>query len=137
LGDFNLHYPLWGGPAVRRIYAESEELVAIIEDFDLNNILPVSTVTFEEANWRSTINLCLVTIGLVDRVISSEITQDLNYDSDHLLISTTLDITTQQLEKASRRNYKRLDVKKYTSALKDTLPPLRRPETKVALNNYI
>ncbi|KAH6044453.1 hypothetical protein HBI67_247390 [Parastagonospora nodorum] len=137
LGDFNLHHPLWGGPAVRRIHAESEELVAIIEDFDLNNTLPIGTVTFEEANWRSTIDLCLVTMGLVDRVISSEITRDLDHDSDHLPISTTLDMTTQQLERASRRNYKRLDIKKYTKALKDTLPPPRRPETKVALNNYV
>jgi hypothetical protein len=73
LGDFNLHYPLWGGPAVRRTHADLEDLVAIIEDFNLSNTLPLGTITFEEGNGRLTIDLCLIMIGLVDRVISSDI----------------------------------------------------------------
>jgi hypothetical protein len=117
LGDFNLHHPLWGGPEVRRTHTESEELVVILEDFDLSNTLPPGTITFEEANWRSTIDLCLVTVGLVDRVISSEVDRDLDHDSDHLPISTVLDLTVRRLEKTSKRNYKRMNEKAYIKEL--------------------
>jgi hypothetical protein len=67
LGDFNLHHPLWGGPTVRRTHADLEDLVAIMEDFNLSNTLPPGTITFEEGNGRSTIDLCLITMGLVNR----------------------------------------------------------------------
>jgi hypothetical protein len=137
LGDFNLHHPLWGGLAVRRTHADSEDLVAIIEDFNLSNTLPPGTITFEEGNGRLTIDLCLITIGLVDRVISSDIAQALDYNSDYLLISTVLDMTIYRGSDKSRRNYKRLDVKAYKRALKDQLPALRRPITKRAIDYYV
>lgn len=127
LGDFNLHQPPWGGPNVGHTHLESENLIAIIEDFDLSNTLLPGTITYEEGTWRSTIDLCLVTVGLVDRVIRSEVDRDLDHDSDHLPISTVLDITIQQLERTTKRKWKQLDEVVYRKALKQALPPPRIP----------
>jgi hypothetical protein len=108
-----------------------------MEDFNLSNTLPPGTITLEEGNGRSTIDLCLITMGLVNRVISSDTSQALDHNSDHLPISTVLDMTTYRGSNESRRNYKRLDVKAYKRALKDQLPALRRPATKRALDQYV
>lgn len=137
LGDFNLHHPLWGGSAVRRTHRESEDLIAVIEDFGLNSTLPPGIITFQEGAWQSTIDLCMVTTGLVDRVIRSEIDQELDHDSDHLPISTVLDLTVQRLHNTPRKNYRRLRENVYTKTLKQALPPLRRPATKAALDAYV
>ena len=69
LGDFNLHHPMWGGTDVRHIDPESADLLAIMEDFNLGSTLPPGTITYEERTLRTTIDLCLVTVGLVDRVV--------------------------------------------------------------------
>ena len=74
-------------------------MIATLEDYDLSNTPLPGTITYEEGAWRSTINLRLVTVGLADRVIRSEIDRNLDHDSDHLLISTVLDIMIQDLER--------------------------------------
>jgi hypothetical protein len=71
LGDFNLHHPLWGGQAVRYTDLQAEDLIAIMEDFDLSSTLAPGTIIYEEAARQTTIDLCLVTVGLVDRMIRS------------------------------------------------------------------
>jgi hypothetical protein len=137
LGDFNLHHPLWGGPNVRRVDPESEDLIAIMEDFCLGSTLAPGIITYEEATWRSTIDLCLVTVGLVDRVVRSQVDRDLDHDSDHLPISIVLDMTIQHLEETSKMSWKRIDEKAYLETLKQVLPPLCRPATKAALDRYV
>ncbi|KAH7563672.1 hypothetical protein BM1_00719 [Bipolaris maydis] len=136
LGDFNLHHPLWGGLNREVADLESEDLIDIIGECALHNTLPPGTTTYEEGHSQSTIDLCLVTTGLIDKVIKSEVDRNLDHDSDHLPISTTLDLTVQQLKKEPRKDWKRLDEKEYTKALRHALPPLRRPLTKAALNAY-
>jgi hypothetical protein len=86
-GDSNLHHPLWGGSNARRADPESEDMITIMEDFDLRSTLNPGTITYEEAAWQSTINLCLVKVGLVDRVVRSQVGRDVDHDSDHLPIS--------------------------------------------------
>jgi hypothetical protein len=76
-------------------------------------------------------------LGLVDRVIRSQVDRNLDHDSDHLPISTTIDMRTQQLNATPRRDWKRSDEKTYYKTLKRALPPLRRPATKTALDAYV
>ena len=104
LGDFNLHHPLWGGPNREATDPESEDLIDIIGDFALHNTLPPGTVTYEEGRAQSTIDLCLVTTGLINRVIKSEVDRDIDHNSDHLLISTILDFAVYRLEKRLRKD---------------------------------
>ena len=136
LGDFNLHHPLWGGLNRGQTDPETDDLIDIIGDFALHGALPPGTVTYEEGRTRSTIDLCYVMTGLTDKVVKCEVDRSLDHDSDHLPISTTLDLTVQQLEKKSRRAWKRLDEKAYRTALRQYVPPLRRPLTKTALDTY-
>lgn len=136
LGDFNLHHPLWGELNREVTDSESEDLIDIIGEFALHNTLSPGTVTYEEGRSQTTIDLCLVTTGLIDRVTKSEVDRNLDHDSDHLLICTTLDLAVQRLEKRTRKDWKRLDVKLYTKTLRHSLPPLRRPLTKTALDTY-
>jgi len=137
LGDFNLHHPMWGGTGVRHIDPESADLLAIMEDFNLGSTLPPGTITYEERTSRTTIDLCLVTVGLVDRVVRSQVDRDLDHDSDHLPISTVIDMRIQQLDATPKRDWKRLDEAVYNKALKQALPPLRRPANKTALDTYV
>ena len=60
---------MWGGTGVRHIDPESADLLAIMEDFNLGSTLLPGTITYEERTLRTTIDLCLVTVGLVDRVV--------------------------------------------------------------------
>jgi exonuclease III len=137
LGDFNLHHPMWGCPDVRHIDPESEDLITIIEDFNLSSTLRPGAITYEERTSRSTIDLCLVTAGLVDRVVRSQVDRDLDHDSDHLPISTAIDTRVQQLKATPKRDWKRLNEQTYQKALKQALPPLRRPANKTALDTYV
>jgi endonuclease/exonuclease/phosphatase family metal-dependent hydrolase len=80
---------------VRHTDSESADLLAIMEDFNLNSTLPPGSITYEERTSRTTIDLCLVTVGLVDRVIRSQVDRDLDHDSDHLPISTVINLGVQ------------------------------------------
>jgi exonuclease III len=137
LGDFNLHHPMWGGANVRHTDPESADLLAIMEDFNLDSTLPPGTITYEERTARTTIDLCLVTVGLIDRVIRSQVDRDLDHDSDHLPISTVIDMRVQQLETSLKQDWKRLDERIYHKALRKALLPLQRPANKTALDMYV
>ena len=122
---------------MRHIDPESADLLAIMEDFNLGSTLPPGTITYEERTSRTTIDLCLVTVGLVDRVVRSQVDRDLDHDSDHLPISTVIDMRIQQLDATPKRDWKRLDEAVYNKALKQALPLLRRPANKTALDTYV
>jgi len=137
IGDFNLHHEMWGGSHIPRTEAEAEDLVEIMEDYNLTNALAPGTITYEENNRRTTIDLCLVTLGLVDRVIRCEVDRDLDHDSDHLPIVTFLDVSAKQLSREPSRSWKSIDEKKFRSAVLSKLPPQRRPRTRNALDRYV
>jgi hypothetical protein len=75
-----------------------------MEDFNLDSTLPPGTIIYEERTSRTTIDLCLVTVGLVDWVIRSQVDWNLDHDSNHLPISTVIDMRVQQLETLPKRD---------------------------------
>jgi endonuclease/exonuclease/phosphatase family metal-dependent hydrolase len=116
LGDFTLHHRLWGGSRVAQEDREAEDLLEIMETFDMSNTLEPGTITYEEGQGRTTIDLCWVTLGLMDRVIRSEVDREMGHESDHLPISTLLDLRVLQYERKPRRNWKNLDDDKFCEA---------------------
>lgn len=104
VGDFNLHHELRGGNNIRSPDTEANELIELMDDFDLTSQLPAGTITYEEGDRRTTINLCLTTVSLVERLIRCGIDSDANHDSDHLPIVTSLDLTVTQLQQQEKRN---------------------------------
>lgn len=57
LGDFNLHHRLWGGSRVTQEDQEAEDLLEIMESFDMTNTFKPGTITYEEGQGRITIDL--------------------------------------------------------------------------------
>ncbi|KID87352.1 pol-like protein, partial [Metarhizium majus ARSEF 297] len=92
---------MWGGLNVPKTEAEAEDLVAIMEDYNLTSTLIPGTITYEEGERQATIDLCLVTVGLSDRVIRSEVDRDFDHDSDHLPVVTSFDLSVKQLSRES------------------------------------
>ncbi|OAQ61321.1 reverse transcriptase [Purpureocillium lilacinum] len=137
IGDFNLHHEHWGGSRVQQSDDEADELLEIMDEFSMTSHLPEGTITFEEANRRSTIDLSLTTIGLVDRLIRCEIDESINHDSDHLPIVTSLDLTVLQLQPKTRLKWEAIDEAVFTKTLRQELPSLRGPRTKAALDAYV
>jgi hypothetical protein len=136
LGDFNLHHRSWGGDRVVHEDQEAGELNVIMERFGMTNTLQQGAVTYAERNARTTIDLCWITLGLLYRLIKSEVDKNLDHDSDHFPISTMLDLSAKRQDKKPKRNWKRLNDKKLCEALRQTLPQRQRPRTKTALDQY-
>ncbi|KAI7698384.1 hypothetical protein KC353_g17003 [Hortaea werneckii] len=136
LGDFNLHHRSWGGDRVVQEDQEAEELIVIMECFGMTNTLQQGAVTYAERNAQTTIDLCWITPGLLDRLIKSEVDEELDHDSDHFPITTLLNLSAKKLDKEPKRNWKRLDDKKLCETLRQTLPRRQRPRTKTALDQY-
>ncbi|KJK73496.1 hypothetical protein H634G_11258 [Metarhizium anisopliae BRIP 53293] len=107
-----------------------------MEDYSLTSTLIPGTITYEEGERQATIDLCLVTVGLADRVIRSEVDRDFDHDSDHLPVVTSFDLSVKQLSREPRKNWKSIDEKKFKSVVLRNLPPLRRPRTRSALDQY-
>ncbi|KAJ6436311.1 reverse transcriptase [Purpureocillium lavendulum] len=104
---------------IRHADDEADELLEIMDDFSLTSHLPPGTITFEEADRRSAIDLSLTTTGLVDRLIRCGIDEDINHDSDHLPIVSSLDLTTTQLKPKSRLKWKAIDEAAFTRTLRN------------------
>ena len=122
---------------MQTIEPEAEELIAIIEEYALYATLTPGAITYRERQSRSSIDICFVIGGLVERVIRSEVDEELDHDSDHLPISTLLDVSVPSAIEAPRKNWKKLDRDAYVKALQEALPLLQRPTTKTALDRYV
>jgi exonuclease III len=104
LGDFNLHHELWGGLTVRASDPESDDLINLVEEFQLSSLLPAGTVTYDDKNAQSCIDLCYGTQDLVDRVITCSTDPNIDHNSDHLPITTILDLRSMQRLEVDTRN---------------------------------
>jgi hypothetical protein len=82
LGDFNLHRGYWGGLEVRHEDPEAEDLIDIIHAHSLTSTLAPGTVTFDNRNFTSSIDLCYITLGLADRIIRSGVDQEMDHKLD-------------------------------------------------------
>ena len=84
LGDFNLHHEVWGGPrASKALIEKSEELLMVTQRWEMEQMVPVGTATYKESTGESTINLIFATPLLSESIISCDIAEDFDYDSDH------------------------------------------------------
>ncbi|KAI3528112.1 reverse transcriptase, partial [Colletotrichum abscissum] len=136
VGDFNLHHELWGGSDIRAPDREATELLDLMDDINLTSQLRAGTITYE-GDRRTTIDLCLVTVGLVDRMIRCEVDHNINHDSDHLPIATSLHLAVTELQREEKRKWKAIDKETFIETLRGSLPEIQRPRTKTALDRYV
>jgi ribonuclease HI len=137
LGDFNLHHELWGGLTVRERDRESDDLIDIIEEYQLGNLLPADTVTYDDKNTQSCIDLCYGTQDLVERVIKYGVDNEMDHNSDHLPITTILDLRIIQRQQAETHNWSSINEKELRTSLARELPITRCPKSRHALDRYV
>ena len=58
VGDFNLHHPYWGGPRCLTRHAMADKTIEIATATQLNLLLPAGTITREQNQQKTTIDLC-------------------------------------------------------------------------------
>ncbi|XMA13648.1 hypothetical protein WAI453_006439 [Rhynchosporium graminicola] len=137
LGDFNLHHELWGGLTVRERDPESDDLIDIMEEYQLGSLLPADTVTYDDKNAQSCIDLCYGTQDLVGRVVKCGVDHEMDHNSDHLPITTILDLRTVQRQQAEIRDWSSIDEKELRTSLARELPTTRCPKSRHALDRYV
>jgi hypothetical protein len=122
---------------VQRSDAESQELLDIFGDFQLDGLLPASTVTFDDRTAQTCIDLCYGTQEIVDRVMRCGVDHKMDHNSDHFPITIDLDLRSGQLPRPEARDWANINVKLLRSKLAQELPPLRNPRTVTALDSYV
>lgn len=95
------------------------------------------TVTYAERGIQSTIRLCWITLGLLDRLMKSEVDRGLDHDTDHLPITTIVDPSVKDEESEAQRGWRRSEDKKLGDVHRQTLPQRQRLRTKTALDRYV
>ena len=130
LGDFNLHHPLWGGIEQRPPHREADYLLSVVEEHQLNLILPPGTRTRQEQGHNTTIDLVFATQWLADRIISCGLADEqLDHDSDHLPISTIIQVSTAERQSPSKRRWDLMDKDALRRKIEEQLPTPRVPTT--------
>jgi hypothetical protein len=88
-GDFNRHDQLWGGDEVGTTarQGEGEPIIDLLQEFELDSLLPRGTITYESPNGDSTIDLTLASTSLAEDRIQCGIYPS-EHGSDHRAIQT-------------------------------------------------
>ncbi len=90
-GDFNCHDERWGGDevALSARHGEAEPILEMMEDLELDTLLPRGTITWENAANQSTLDLMLTSYSLAESHLKYQIHQT-EHESDHRAIDTEL-----------------------------------------------
>jgi hypothetical protein len=88
LGDFNIHYPNWGGPRVTP-HRTAQLLLFLQELHNLSLLLPPESITFKRHCGESTIDLVFSSSDLMNTLTACRLREDLDHGSDHYSIKTT------------------------------------------------
>ena len=111
VGDFNLHHEAWGGPGVSKTLIEkSEELLIVTQRWEMEQIVPVGTVTYKESTGESTIDLVFATPLLMESLITCDIAGDFDHDSDHQPILSKWTMRTVDAPLNSRLLLSKMDI---------------------------
>lgn len=96
LGDFNLHHPLWQGTRYRHVDDEATELIDLMDEHELEQLLPPGTVTYEKAEAKTTIDLIWASSTLSSRLVSCTDKREWWYGADHVPILTPVSVPPQK-----------------------------------------
>jgi exonuclease III len=131
LGDFNLHHPHWSGDDSTRQHSEAEELLQLVLEHHMELLLPPGSVTFDERGGATTIDLAFGTPWIQERKSYCGVPNDLDHQSDHLPIATTIMTTVTTSMPQERWQWQRTDEKTMNDTVRVCLPrqaPLGSPE---------
>lgn len=110
LGDFNLHYPLWGGGAGVEVDEEAETLIMMTEEAHLKQVSPPGTITWQRHKSKNTLDLIFLSPLLFDSLLACRKSSLSDTHSDHKPIRTVISLSTIQAEKRQIRNWGKTNI---------------------------
>ncbi|KMU78439.1 hypothetical protein CISG_07443 [Coccidioides immitis RMSCC 3703] len=120
VGNFNLHHPLWGGAGTRQD-PESEELIQLMGLHQLQSLLPPGSVTYQNLG-ETTVDLALGTPWVHERKVFCGVREDLDHQSDHLPIATTIMVEVEADIAPEKCLWQQMDKDIFRVTLESTLP---------------
>jgi hypothetical protein len=127
IGDFNLHHPLWGGTMLPTQHTLSDILIETTVQSNLQLILPQGTVTWRSGNSMSTLHLSFATSGITEQVLQCQLCEELDSDSDHVPIITSIEtLVPQQTECPAQPQWRKANWEKVCKRLKHRLEGLNQ-----------
>ncbi|CAD6908987.1 unnamed protein product, partial [Tilletia controversa] len=137
VGDFNAHHPLWES-RVCGMSRHAHSWVEAVDDLGLSLLTPRDCPTYESREGRySTIDLAWATDRLAARLVqcASLVDQEPSDGSDHIPVTTTLDLAPVKKEWPVRFNLRKCDAKQLATAValawqreSETLQPVEDSE---------
>ncbi|PQE08856.1 reverse transcriptase protein [Rutstroemia sp. NJR-2017a BBW] len=121
----------------KRLDPSSWKTTEHTRDLTTLDITLQTSITYDDKNAQSCIDLCYGTQDLVDRVIVCKIDPSMDHNSDHLPITTTLDLRGIPRPEMNTRDWSRMDEKEFRTYLTRELPKTRCPKTKTAVDRYV
>lgn len=137
LNNFNLYYKLWGGPTVQERDPKSDNLIDIIKKYQLGSFLPAVTVTYNNNNIQTYIDLYYGIQNLIDRVVKYKTDYKMDHNLDHLSITTILNFQIIQKQQIKTHNWFNINKKKLRAKLALELPIFRYLKLRQALDRYV
>lgn len=138
LGDFNLHHPLWCGPTYQHQHRIASPFIEIMRNACVTPTLPPGTVTREAMRGstmeKTSIDQIWMSTTLRDRLIHCKVERDLEQASDHLPISTHIQLVNacETQEVRIRRAWKLMDGEKFSETYqRETMTLANRPLTTI------
>jgi hypothetical protein len=111
--DLNIHHSSWDDLTARS-NNRSFEMLLLMNEFRLQFNLSRKTSTyFHFQKSKSIIDMYLTTEDFNDRILICKTRSDLNHDSNHFFIETTLNISINETSSFERFNWDRLNMKKF------------------------
>ncbi|KAM3486342.1 hypothetical protein MY8738_000558 [Beauveria namnaoensis] len=126
LGDFNLHHPLWSTRHQRGVArSQAEELLTVVETFQLQLLTVPGTITHRWKNGDSTIDL--TSRRRIWHRAQSIARLPSNWtDSDHLPVDVAIDWDFQPATSIKKRLWAMMNVRLLQEKVKERLPDERK-----------
>ena len=122
LGDFNLHHPLWSAWQLRGgEESRAEQLLGLIEDFQLQLLNVHGMTTHRWHGGESTIDLTFASENIASHVVHWRIDNRLDHDSDHLPIDVAVDWSWQPAAPVRKRLWTQTNRNILRQTVKDRL----------------
>jgi len=102
---------MWAGEHLTNPDVEAIHLITLIQENGLDRCLPQGTITREDRESSSCIDLVYATPAIISRVIECRVDRELDHHSDHLPISTLLDLQTIVAKGKERWDWSKTDDK--------------------------
>ena len=123
-GDFNLHHPLW--TINQRLAASgrtaAQPLITLMQDFHLSLLTTPGMPTHRWREGNSTIDLTFASENLTSHTMYYKIEGDLDCDSDHLPVVSSVICDWQPAAPTRKRQWAKMDIPMLQRTLKERLP---------------